>query len=199
MAQEKRKKTKNAGKRFEENWRDSIPSDVVYHRLRDASQSFYKSEKSRFTLRNPFDCMLYHYPYLFCLELKSTGSGRISYEVSKYESGMIHYHQIQGLQKLSHYDGVIAGFLFNFRHRDGSETCYYQSIDDFLQMIHGSEKKSFNELDMKSRNALVVKSKKKRVNFVYDVDQFILDVVELYKVSKANKDDGEMETRDDEK
>lgn len=195
MAQIKKKKTKNVGKRFEENWRDSIPADVVYHRLRDASQSFYQSEKSRFTLRNPFDCMLYYYPYLFCLELKSTGSGRISYEVSKYESGMIHYHQIQGLQKLSRYDGVIAGFLFNFRHRDGSETCYYQNIDNFLQMIRGSEKKSFNESDMKKHNALVVKSKKKRVNFVYDVGQFILDTIALYQCNKENEENGEMETR----
>lgn len=193
MAQAKKKTTKNVGKRFEENWRDSIPSDVVYHRLRDASQSFYQSEKSRFTLRNPFDCMLYSFPYLFCLELKSTGGGRISYELSKYEKGMIHYHQIKGLQKLSHYDGVIAGFLFNFRHRDGSETCYFQSIDDFLKMIRGSEKKSFNESDMKKCHALVVRSKKKRVNFVYDVSQFILDAVALYKVSKANQNNGEME------
>lgn len=170
---------KNVGKIFEENWKKSIPDDVLYYRLKDSAQSFHQENFLRFSLKNPCDCFLFYSPYLFALELKSVSSTSISFEKNKEKSSkIIHYHQIKGLTEFGKYNNVIAGFLLNFRHKDGTQTCYYQHIDDFNMMINDIGKKSFNEKDLIGNNAIVVHSKKLRVNYKYDVTQFIKVVTE---------------------
>ena len=65
---------KNVGKRFEENWKASIPSDVFYYRLKDQAQSFGGCSNLRFSSKNPCDCFLFSSPYMYALELKSVGT-----------------------------------------------------------------------------------------------------------------------------
>ena len=62
---------------------------------------------------------------------------------------MIHKHQINGLQEMSKINGVVSGFLFNFRdEKNNIERTYFQNIWDFFEMIEVLEKKSFNEKDL---------------------------------------------------
>lgn len=176
--------TVNIGKRLENNFRDSIPNGVMYHRLKDAAQSFGGTNNLRFSSKNPCDCFMFYSPIMFTLEMKSVGTSSISFEREKGDSSkVIHYHQIEGLRKFSKYHNVISGFIFNFRHKDGTENCYFQHIFDFDRMINDIEKKSFNEKDLIMYNPLIIENTKKKVNYRYNVPKFIEDSKKQYNIT----------------
>jgi uncharacterized protein YneR len=166
----------NIGKRFENNFKSSVDSaNALYYRLKDSAQSFGGTSNLRFSSKNPCDCFIYNYPTFYALELKTVGTSSISYERNKEDKGVIHIHQIEGLTNFAKFNGVIAGFVMNFRHTDGKEICYFQEICDFNNMINELDKKSFNENDLKNNNVIVIKNEKKKVNYKYDIKQFLID------------------------
>ena len=60
----------NIGKKFENNWKASMPNDIFYYRLKDQAQSFGGASKLRFSLKNPCDCFLFKFPYPICIRAK---------------------------------------------------------------------------------------------------------------------------------
>ena len=54
----------NIGKKFENNWKASMPNDIFYYRLKDQAQSFGGASKLRFSLKNPCDSYSNPLPYL---------------------------------------------------------------------------------------------------------------------------------------
>ena len=110
---------------------------------------------------------------MYALELKSVGTSSISFERTKEEKGVIHYHQIKGLREFVSYRNMIAGFLFNFRKKDNIETTYFQHINDFDRMIASIDKKSFNEKYLKKFNPIIVNSRKLKVNYRYHVSELL--------------------------
>lgn len=70
----------NEGKRFENNFKKSVPKDAYYLRLHDSSIGFdIENSTQRFALKSPFDCLLYRKGRMYCLELKTVKDGGISY------------------------------------------------------------------------------------------------------------------------
>ena len=136
-----------------------MPKDVLYYRLNDSAQSFGGTSNLRFSLKNPCDYFLYKSPTLFALELKTVATTSISFERGKDEKGVIHCHQIEGLRQFAEHKGVIAGFLLNFRHKDGSEICYFLHIKDFDRMVDEIPKKSFNESDLRKYDPIMKRRK----------------------------------------
>ena len=133
----------NEGKIFESNFRKSVPSDIFYLRLKDSATSFGQdSVATRFTLRNPYDILMFNGINLFCFELKSTSGTSFSIQFDKKDtSKMIKRHQIDGLTDAQRYDKVTAGFVFDFRN---SKT-WFMGIDNFnsfLSKTNYSAKKS---------------------------------------------------------
>ena len=167
------------GKAFEENIKKSVPDNVLYYRLRDSAQAFGQTSRLRFSAKNPCDCFIYDGKHLYTLELKTVGTKSISFERTKEDKGEIHYHQIQGLEKFAEYKNVISGLLLDFRL---SDMTYFLSIHDYLYLISQIDKKSFNEKDMYDYcNPIVIKKKKLKVNYRYDIDDFIYQVEKLEK------------------
>ena len=164
------------GKLFEEQWKRSIPEDVYYLRLKDNPSSFGKdSSFVRFTLNNPFDCLVFYNGFLFPLELKSTSSKSISIQTKKEEKGkMIKINQIEGLSKSNKYENIFSGFLFDFRE---SEKTFWMGINDFLKFQEVNNKKSINEKDIIKYNAIEVEKEKKKTRYVFSVKKLIEDVV----------------------
>lgn len=78
-------------------------------------------------------------------------------------------HQIIGLQKAAAYDGVIAGFVLNFRN---AETTCFVEINHFVETVGKLEKKSINQMDVLSCG-LLIPQKKLKVNYRYDLGSFI--------------------------
>lgn len=164
--------SKNVGKIFEQNWKKSIPDNIFYYRPPDAAQSFNTNNQNlRFSAKSPCDYFMFDGEFLYTIELKSVGTKSISFEREKTDNGVIHKHQIDNLKKFVTYKNMISGFIFDFRL---SDITYFCTINDFSNMIENLDKKSFNETDlMKGCNPIIIKKRKLRVNYRYDVNTFL--------------------------
>ena len=93
----------NVGKIFEQKFKESIPKDVAVIRLHDSASGFGQDSRStRFSMKSPFDFILFKTPCMYCLELKSTDKKSFSFEREKPTKENptkreIHWHQIQAL------------------------------------------------------------------------------------------------------
>lgn len=172
----------SVGKRFEDCFKKSIPDDCLLIRLPDPPQAFSQSSLSKFSVKNPCDFILFDTKnrMLVPMELKTTKNKSMSFEdinIKEQQSKMIHAHQIIGLTKFAQYDNVVAGFLFNFRdEKNACERCYFQKIEDFNEMVKGIGKKSFNELDLITNNAIKVNGEKKRVHYRWFIENLLDDI-----------------------
>lgn len=165
----------SVGKRFEQNWKNSVPSYILYYRPPDSAQGFDvgSSGKLRFSQHSPCDCMMFdgETGKFYTLELKSVQSTSISFERTKEEKGVIHRYQLDSLKKFGEYNNVISGFLLDFRKSDNT---YFVGIDDVLNMINNIDKKSFNENDLSTRcSPILIHKQKLRTNYRYDVKFFL--------------------------
>jgi penicillin-binding protein-related factor A (putative recombinase) len=168
----------NKGKVFENQFKKSVPNDVFYRRLHDPAQSFNKT--ALYSWKNPYDCELFYDEHLYCLELKSTKYKSMSFESEKdsNSTAMIHYHQIEGLLDASNYDGVVAGFVLNFRNDDlNTQVTYFLSIDNFMKMISTISKKSFGISDILNYSPIRIQSEKARLYYTYDIKKFLADAI----------------------
>lgn len=170
----------NAGKKFENTFKSSVPDYCVYWRLRDSPQSFNQTSALRFSWKNPCDCFIFDSKkgFFYALELKTTKGNSFSFEdiniKEKQPSRMIHKHQIIALRDYGEYDRVFSGFIFNFRNeKENTQTTYFQDIDDFITMTNEVNKKSFNKKDLLKYNPIEIAGTKKRVNYKWDIDKFL--------------------------
>lgn len=163
----------NIGKRFEEDIKKCIPDYVMTLRLKDSAQSYNHGTVSSFTTKNPYDFLMWDSKkrILYTLELKTVKGKSISFERIKEDHGEIHYHQIKGLEYASKFDGIIAGFIIQFRE---IESTLFINIDDFLLLMDSIEKKSFNINDLGKYNIKYTKIEQhiKRTRYSYDMDTF---------------------------
>ena len=167
--------SKTVGKQFEQDLSASIPEGVYYQRLKDPAQSFGGGNgRTRFSPKNPYDCFMYVYPNLYTLELKSLVKAatfwRQSYAKSQAKTAYsIKRHQVEGLLEASKHEGVIAGFIFNFR--DTNHT-YFAEIGKFVNLTNHMNKMSVNEMDILSIGILIPQ-RQLRVNWRYDIQSLI--------------------------
>lgn len=164
----------NTGKRFEADFKKSIPSYALLYRLPDSAQAFGGGGNLRFSSKNPFDFLLWdsRRHILYALELKTVEGGSISFERSKEEKGVIHYHQIMGLSEWNKYDGVKCGFIIEFRK---IEKTVFIDIDEFNKLINLVNKKSFNYKDLENYKICytTIGQVKARTRYTYKVDEFL--------------------------
>ena len=166
----------NPGKDFEQQWKDSVPEDVLIQRIPDPAQSFQKNAM-RFSPHNPYDFFMYSSPTLFCLELKSIKSSSFTFYREDFGGDEDKYnikgHQIDGLALAGKYPGVVAGLVLNFRKVNRT---YFIEIGKFQKLIAETQKKSINETDIAQNGAILVDQTLKRTKFKFDVRKFIEDV-----------------------
>lgn len=164
----------NQGKIFEQDFKSSVPDYALLYRLPDAAQSFGNSSKLRFSRKNPFDYIMWDSKrhVLYALELKTVKGKSISFERTKDDKGEIHYHQVQGLNLWDKYDGIICGFIIEFRELD---KCIFISISDYNSLVDIVTKKSFNMKDLEYNNItyFTIDRKLRKTRYSYDVDSFL--------------------------
>ena len=169
--------SKSVGKVFEENWKKSVPENIWIYRPPDAAQSFDQSSNLRFSQKSPCDYMMFDGYHFFCLELKTVAGKSISFERTKKDKGEIHYHQIEYLKSCLSFENVIPGLIIDFR---GADNKWFLHIKEWDGLINSIDKKSFNEFDLLSCSHPILISKKKlKVNYRYNIQQFIDDVTEM--------------------
>lgn len=163
----------NAGKIFEQSIKRSVPETVLLFRLPDAAQAF-GGGNLRFSRKNPFDYLMYDSigKNLYALELKTVKGKAITFERTETDKGDIHYHQIAGLNEYSKFEGVIAGFVIEFRE---AELTVFIRINEFNRLMNVIDKKSFNIDDLAKYNIdyMVIQQSKVRTRYRYDIQSFI--------------------------
>lgn len=113
------------GKVFEESLESSCnDQNIFYHRIKDTYVPPDLRRRVRVT-KNKYDSLLYYKNYLFPVEMKSTKENRFSFDES-----IIKQHQIENLKEANDYNGVIAGFIFNFRQPENR--AFFVHIEDFV-------------------------------------------------------------------
>jgi len=186
----------NIGKIFEAQWHKSTPDYALLYRLPDPAQSFGDSKRLRFSRKPGFDYLLWdsRRHILYALELKTVKGKSISFERTEEERGDIHYEQIDALNKWNRYDGIICGFVIEFRQM---ETTVFLHIDHMNRIINEIPKKSFsfNDLEKYDIRYTVLGQQKLRTKYLYDVDGF-LKINEAFYLRKE-EDNGEKLRQDD--
>lgn len=153
----------NEGKRFEEAFKKSVPKDVYCERFPDAAVGFRinkKDKEIRFAPKSPYDFILYRWPELYCVELKTTDKTNFSF-VGK--SANIKEFQINKLIKVSQYAN--AGFFLNFRKTGNT---YFLKINDFCKIRAAANKVSINEKDIEGY-AIKIPHRLLKSNYRYDL------------------------------
>lgn len=156
----------NLGKRFERNWKNSIPKDIFFYRLRDGSSSWGGNKNVRFQVENICDSIMFDGDYLYTLELKSTKGKSLPFNNIKK-------HQINDLLWCSSYPNVIAGFVIEFSELS---ECYFIEINRFKAFYDTTNRKSL-PLKFCQENGIKIGVKKKKVNSRFDIYKFIDDTI----------------------
>lgn len=164
----------NIGKIFESQWKSSVPDYALLYRLPDPAQSFGGSNNLRFSAKPPFDYLLWDSArhILFALELKTVQESSISFERTKDDKGKIHFSQIANLNSWNKYDGIVAGFVIEFRQ---IEKTVFIEISEFNKLLSLIDKKSFNynDLDEHSIKYITIAQEKLRTRYKYDINGFL--------------------------
>ena len=90
------------------------------------------------------------------------------------------------MERWSKYDGIISGFIIEFRK---IETTIFIDIDSFLRLIEMIDKKSFNMEDL-AKNQIpyfIIPQEKQRTRYLYDIDRFLADDKKFIKKKCGGK------------
>lgn len=175
----------NHGSRFQEDVQKSAnKQDVWFMRIKDVNIPFTLRGTVHVS-KNDYDCLAYYQECLFPMELKSTQAKSVSFDES-----IIKQHQIEALQKAHTYEGVIAGFLFNFRNYNNAT--YFVPIEEFIKLKNISENeldhnykskvnKSSIPLDICKEIGYELFGVKKRTRFQYYIKDLLSTLSSIYK------------------
>lgn len=174
----------NQGKNLETDLKMSAKQQgLFFYRIKDVNPLFLKSNTK--VSKNDFDSFIYKKPNLFPIELKSTQSKSIS-----FNEKIIKSHQIKALEDAAKYDGLIAGFIMNFRGFN-NET-YFIHINEFVKLKFNAENqikehtyksklnKSSISLDNCREIGVQVLNKKKQVKYTYYVNKLLDELIDMY-------------------
>lgn len=171
----------NIGKVFEEQFKKSVPDYALLYRLPDAAQSFGRNNNLRFSRKNPFDYILWDSKkrILYALELKTVKGKSITFDRDGKNAGKIHSHQIDGLNSWNKYNGIVCGFVIEFRE---IEKTIFLGIEQMNRVIETIPKKSFSfdDLDKYHIQYAIIEQRKARTRYTYDIDHFLNQNNERY-------------------
>lgn len=123
----------NQGKRFENNFKASIPSSCWYYRLRDSAASYYGgNENLRFSGKNIADCIVFNGNKLYICELKAHAGKSIPLTC-------IRQNQAEMMLEASNYDNLECYLIVFFYEVN---KCFALKIEHFYSFTMLSDRKS---------------------------------------------------------
>lgn len=163
---------KNLGKKFEQNFRKSIPESryIYYYRLKDSASSYYGGNVNlRFSQNNIADAFLFHigeqYNRLLILEFKSHKGKSLPLDC-------IRENQYKEMLEASEKLAVIPLFIVFF---SDIERCFALSIENFDKFVQKKERKSI-PLEYFEKNGIEIEVIKKRTNYNYNIEEFLKEL-----------------------
>lgn len=181
---EKKKPSGIAGKRFEEDIKNSIPENIFCYRLKDAG-GWSNATNMRFTSSNLCDFIINYNGYLFLLELKSVKDNSMplgnlgAKEITNKKTGIttIEYPKLDKMIEAGNKDNTMAMYLINFR---SSEETYLLTAKDFKEIITRTGKKSISLQDINTSNkGEYVRCSKKVSRYRYEILDSLYEFVQF--------------------
>ena len=145
----------NNGKRFEQDFKKSVPKGVWYYRFKDGTASWDNGNATRFQQQNICDCMLVQHGQLTLCELKSSKGISLPFN-------NIRQSQIDQMIEASQY-GINA--LFIIKLDNNVFAIDVESVDDY---IRNAQRKSI-PISWLEENGIHVPCEKLKVNYRYDL------------------------------
>ena len=155
----------NAGKRFEQDIKNSMPENVFYYRLKDGTGAWGGGDNVRFQSTNICDCIVYDSHGLYLFELKSHKGKSIPFTC-------IRESQLKQMNGEKVYP-ALPYYIFNMR--DVEET-YCIHADDVSNYINTTDRKSIPIVWMQE-NGYKVQQSKKRVRYNYDIHDMLFNIL----------------------
>lgn len=112
--------------------------------------------------RNPCDFLIYHYPYVYYIECKTTHSHRLPFT-------NVTFNQRVGMLEASKTKGVIAGLMVWFIPCDKTYFIPIQLYEKYR--LEGIKSLNLNAQD--TSEWIEIKGEKKRVFYNYDINSFV--------------------------
>lgn len=141
---------KNVGKLFESDFKNSCPQDMFIYRVPDV----------KYGIKSICDFILYSYPILFLLELKTT-------QEKTFPLKNIAPHQLDNMDKFNK-NFTVAGFIINFRQQE--QTFFIQG--DVLKLLIEDKKIKRLSISVLEEYGDRIYQTKKRTRNIYDFDLF---------------------------
>jgi recombination protein U len=156
----------NEGKKFEEDFKKSVPKEYWIYRFRDGTGNFggTKNENVRFQASNICDFEVVTDKFVFLLELKSYKGASISFEA-------IRDNQIKQMSEIEH-SKIKAYFILNFREKEKTYAIEAKKLKEFIE---SSDRKSI-PIQWCIDNGIQIKSAKKKARYSYDLTEFFKEV-----------------------
>lgn len=155
----------NVGKKFERNFKKSVPNDIFFYRFKDGSSAWGGNDKVRFQSSNIADCELFDGTRLYLLELKSTKGKSLPFT-------NIRENQLKELSLATYYQNIVSGLVIEFSDLD---RCFFMNISDITDFIRIGSRKSI-PIDYCADKGIEIEIKKKRVNNSFNIKKMILDI-----------------------
>lgn len=156
---------KNEGKKFEEDFKKSIPEQYFVYRFKDGTANFNgaKNENVRFQAHNICDFQVFAEDKLFLFELKS-------YNGLSIPLSGIRKTQLEEMLKASNYKNIEPYFILNYR---ALESVYAIKVQTLQEFIKTTERKSI-PVKWCIENGVEIKGCKKKVRFSYELEEFFI-------------------------
>lgn len=176
IAREEARRAMNEGKRFERDFKASVPADAWCYRLRDSPISYYggsEAEGIRFAQDNICDFFLFRAPSLYLLELKTVGtrSAALTILFGRFDPDKGTYKKQKHLQDMA--DAAVrrslqALVVLNYRLAEHTYALPAADVLDFVRQAIAGGRKSIPE-DWCREHGRPVNARRLRVNWRYDV------------------------------
>lgn len=149
----------NRGKDFEELIKKGFTEvpDTVIERLPDPTQGYLG-------VRNKSDFIVYHYPYTYYIECKTTHSHRLPFT-------NVTFNQRTGMLEVSKCKGVVAGIICWFIPEDKTYFIPIQVYEKYR--LAGEKSLNLHKMNPTEDGWIKIYGTKKRIFFDYELDKFL--------------------------
>jgi len=153
------------GKKFEQDFMNSVPTGFYYYRLRDAA-GWRVGTDTRFTVSNDYDLFMFALGFLFALELKTVKGKSIPFSA-------LNPKQEAGLMKAAAHEGVQSGVLVFIR---ASDEIFWVPIWEWVSAKARLSRKSLGLSELRDIG-IAVSFWRPRTRIKVNVYKFVVDTI----------------------
>ena len=163
---------KNLGKKFEENWKKSVPKEIFYYRFRDSASTYYGgNDQLRFSASNIADCLIYDcFTGLHLIELKHHKGKSIP--LNCIIGNKTKEKQMKDLLEANEFAGVYSSLIVFF---SDVERCFELPINEFFNFINDEERKSI-PISYFEQYGIEIEVDKLKTNYRFNINKWLEDL-----------------------